>query len=179
MWHLLPHSTLREKGQFFSFIELLALNKPCSWKGQGGKETAEDSGKHVAVQGEGLFCFRPWTRGRAGRVWEPPPAVDKGQENPEVKSCRRSEPWGPGAVLRLATRVADLDAYRGLEAMAEIEMWEQVSNREWWRLWQTQRYTCYSVSAEDEPAVSRIFWFFVVLVVFKWSWLSGFIYVIF
>ena len=96
----------------------------------------------------------------AGGVWEPPPAVDKRPENPEVKSCYGSEPWGPGVVLRLATRVADLDAYRGLEAMSEIEMWGQVSNREWWRLWQTPRYMCYSVSADHEPALSRIFWFF-------------------
>lgn len=143
----------------FSFsLSGLVLNKPCSCKGQGGKEKAENSGKHVAVQGEKLFCFSPWTWVSA--VWEPPPAVDKGPENPEVKSCYRSEPWGPGVVLRLATRVADLDAYRGLEAMSEIEMWGQVSNREWWRLWQTPRYMCYSVSADHEPTLSRIFWFF-------------------
>ena len=50
-------------------------------------------------------------------------------------------------VLRFATRAADLDADRGLEAMSEVEMWGQVSNREWWRLWQTPRYVCYTVSA--------------------------------
>lgn len=59
-------------------------------------------------------------------------------------------------MLRFATRATDLDADRGLEAMSEVEMWGQVSNREWWRLWQTPRYVCYTVSADHEPSSQNL-----------------------
>lgn len=131
--------------------------KRSEWKGkQRGEITQSDI--YVAGWGESLFCLSTWSLNQCRWSLRVPVQLTKAKRV-QILRYYRDEHQGSEMALRLAS-VANSDVCRGQVGKSAVDLWEHVSSREWWRLWQTQRhiYYCFCWLLAAVARSSDIYW---------------------